>query len=378
MESLDETTPTREGMVFRVSDTGIGMSTDQVVKLFQSFTQADASTTRKFGGTGLGLALTRRFTQMMGGDVSVQSTLGKGSTFTIKIPVHVNEAANEAVDEEAPVNKETAAREEVSPSSSTTPEEVVLTGRCVLVIDDDATQRELMQRFLEREGFPSQTAASGEEGLRLARQLKPVAITLDVMMSGIDGWNVLTALKADADLRNIPVIMLTMLDDKNRGYALGAADYMTKPVDRTRLSHILEKYVCCSPPCPVLLIEDDEMTRHMMRQMLEREGWTVDEARNGLEALERMEHTRPELILLDLMMPEMDGFDFATQMHVHPEWRSIPVIVLTAKELTEEDRQRLNGYVQKVLQKTGQSHEQLLRQVRDLVANWVAPQNTTP
>ena len=375
MESLDETTPTREWMVFEISDTGIGMSTDQVVKLFQSFTQADASTTRKFGGTGLGLALTRRFAQMMGGDVSVQSEEGQGSTFTIKIPVHVNEAAGE----ETPPSEETTARQEV-PSSSTeaTPDEALLAGRCVLVIDDDVTQRELMQRFLEREGFPSQTAANGEEGLRLARQLKPVAITLDVMMTGIDGWSVLAELKADDELSDIPVIMLTMVDDKNRGYALGAADYMTKPVDRARLSHILEKYVCCSPPCPVLLVEDDEVTRHMMRQMLEREGWTVDEASNGREALERLEHNRPELILLDLMMPEMDGFEFATQMHVHPEWRSIPVIVLTAKELTEEDRLRLNGYVQKVLQKTGQSREELLRQVRDLVASCVVSHKTVP
>jgi len=393
MESLDEKTVGREWMVFQVTDSGIGMSAEQVVKLFQSFAQADASTTRKFGGTGLGLALTRRFTQMMGGDVSVQSESEKGSTFTIKIPARADASHADALENENTESEETSANEKVHDQSSVedalfaatkaereaeSEDSEMLVGRCVLVIDDDAAQRELMRRFLEKEGFPSQTAAGGEEGLRLARQLKPVAITLDVMMSGMDGWSVLTTLKADAELHDIPVIMLTMVDDKNRGYALGAADYITKPVDRARLSHILEKYVCCNPPCPVLLIEDDEMTRHMMRQMLEREGWTVDEAPNGREALEVMERNRPELILLDLMMPEMDGFDFAAQMHARAEWRSIPIIVLTAKELTADDRLRLNGYVQKVLQKTGQSREELMRQVRDLVARCAVPQNAAP
>ena len=387
MESLDEKTVGREWMVFQVTDSGIGMSAEQVVKLFQSFAQADASTTRKFGGTGLGLALTRRFTQMMGGDVSVQSESEKGSTFTIKIPARADASHADALENENTESAETPSNEKVHDQPSVedalsaateaqSEDSELLVGRCVLVIDDDAAQRELMRRFLEKEGFPSQTAAGGEEGLRLARQLKPVAITLDVMMPGVDGWSVLTTLKADAELRDIPVIMLTMVDDKNRGYALGAADYITKPVDRARLSHILEKYVCCNPPCPVLLIEDDEMTRHMMRQMLEREGWTVDEAPNGREALEVMERNRPELILLDLMMPEMDGFDFTAQMHARAEWRSIPIIVLTAKELTADDRLRLNGYVQKVLQKTGQSPEELMRQVRDLVAKCALPQNS--
>ena len=360
----------RDWIVFEVRDSGIGMTAEQVLGLFQAFSQADASTTRKFGGTGLGLALTRRFCQMMGGDVTVHSEPDNGSTFTVNIPAHLDEAQLESWDEDG---GPTMTADEVMQSVA---EAVAILepGSCVLVIDDDATQRDLMRRFLEKEGFPAQVASSGEQGLALARQLMPLAITLDVMMPGMDGWRVLSALKADPELSEIPVIMLTMVDDKNRGYALGAADYVTKPVDRGRLTEILQKFMCPDPPCPVLVVEDDEATRAMMRQMLEREGWIVSEAANGVEALARVRENRPSVILLDLMMPEMDGFEFAAELHRHPEWRGIPIVVLTAKDLTEEDRLRLNGYVEKVVQKAGQSRETLMRQVRDLVAASVAPE----
>jgi CheY-like chemotaxis protein len=179
---------------------------------------------------------------------------------------------------------------------------------CVLVIDDNPEQRELMQRYLNKEGFRVATAAGGEEGLRLARQLQPSVITLDVVMPEMDGWSVLTSLKEDATLRNIPVIILTMVDDPQRGFTLGAADYVPKPLDRRRLGMILSKYSCPDPPCPVLLVEDDVETRSLMREILEKEGRTVSEAENGQVALEVMERERPSLILLDLMMPVMDGF----------------------------------------------------------------------
>ncbi len=357
----------RDWMTFRIIDTGIGMSAEQILGLFQAFTQADASTTRKFGGTGLGLALTRRFSQMMGGDVTVQSVPGEGSIFSIVIPALAEDDGSQSLPEAFP--DEAVAEAHEAPQNEPLP----MPGTCVLVIDDDATQRDLLRRFLAKEGFPAQTASSGEEGLRMAHQLQPIAITLDVMMPGMDGWSVLLALKADPVLRDIPVIMLTMVDDKNRGYTLGAADYVTKPVDRVRLSQILNKYVCSHPPCPVLLVEDDDATREMMRAMLEKEGWAVTEATNGREALERVAQNRPNLILLDLMMPEMDGFEFAATLRRRAEWSSIPVVVLTAKDLTEEDRLRLNGYVQKVLQKAGHSREEMLEQVRDLVAGCAVP-----
>jgi signal transduction histidine kinase/CheY-like chemotaxis protein len=362
-----------EWIVFRVADTGIGLSPEQIVKLFQDFTQADASTTRKFGGTGLGLALTRRFCQMMGGDVTLQSVPGEGSVFTIKLPAYVSEPKTVPGDL---LKLESLAV--FPPPNGTDPVEAAPPpGTCVLVIDDDPSQRSLMRSFLGREGFYVRTAAGGEEGLRLARQLKPAAITLDVMMPEMDGWSVLSALKADSTLRNVPVIMLTMVDDPARGFSLGAADYATKPVDRQRLSQILRKYSCANPPCPVLVVEDDPATRAMTRNILEKEGWTVSEAENGRVAIECMKRERPSVILLDLMMPEMDGFEFAERVRRHPEWQSIPIVVVTAHDLTDEDRRRLNGYVEMILTKAGDSREQLLFRVRDLLESFAAPRAIT-
>src|SRR5213593_1948931 len=286
------------------------MTPEQRGRLFQAFAQADASTTRQYGGTGLGLAITRHYCQMMGGDITVESALGQGSTFTIRLPAVV-------VDPKA-----AAASRVEAPSASALPEGAPT----VLIIDDDPTVHDLMQRFLRKEGLRMAAAASGAEGLRLARELRPAAITLDVMMPGMDGWAVLTALKADPLLADIPVIMLTIVDDKNLGYALGAVDYLTKPIDWDRFAAILQKYRCVHPPCTVLVVEDDADTRDMLRRMLTREGWAVSEATNGRVALERVAASQPELILLDLMMPEMDGFAFIEALRQHDAWRSIPIV----------------------------------------------------
>ena len=210
-------------------------------------------------------------------------------------------------------------------------------------------------------------ARSGEEGIRLAKEFHPAVITLDVLMPGMDGWAVLTELKADPALSEIPVIMLTIMDEKQMGYALGAADYLTKPIDWDRLAAVLQRYECARPPCPVLVVEDDPVMREMLQRRLEKEGWTVIEAENGRVALKRMAERQPDLILLDLMMPEMDGFQFLDEIRKREDWRSIPIIVVTAKELTAQDRQQLNGSVEKILQKGAYSREELIREVRDLV-----------
>ena len=357
----------REWIEFRVADTGIGLSPEQIVKLFQVFTQADASTTRKFGGTGLGLALTRRFSQLMGGEVTVQSVMGQGSTFAIMLPAIVTESAPELVAEPAGYASDADGAERPLPP-----------GCCVLVIDDDPVQRELMQRFLIKEGFIVRTAGGGETGLLLARQLLPLAITLDVLMPDMDGWSVLSALKADHVLCDIPVIMLTMVDEPGRGFTLGAAEYATKPVDRRRLSKILKKYACPNPPCPILLVEDDQEARAITRSYLEKEGWKVSEAENGRVALEGMSRERPILIVLDLMMPEMDGFEFVEQVRLHPEWRLIPIVVMTSEVLSSADRTRLNGSIETILYKASTSREALLDQVRDLVANCATEPKRTP
>jgi PAS domain S-box-containing protein len=338
----------------KVTDSGIGMTEEQMSRLFEPFTQADRSTTRKFGGTGLGLAITRRFVRLMGGDIQVESVAGRGSTFRILLPAEVIAAPEEVP--EAPVERR--------PSSDGH------FGR-VLVIDDDPTARDLMERFLTREGFQPVTAEGGEEGLKLARKSRPDVITLDVMMPKMDGWAVLQELKSDPELRGIPVIMVTIVDDKNLAYTLGADDYMTKPIDREQLASVLQKYRCAHPPCQVLVVEDDETTRGMMHSMLERDGWRVTEAANGEEGLERVNEASPHVILLDLMMPEMDGFEFIARLRRLERSRNIPVVVITAKELTAEDRGRLTGSVEKILSKGQFTMEDLLLQVRSLVGRRV-------
>jgi PAS domain S-box-containing protein len=343
---------------FTVSDTGIGMTSEQLEKLFQPFSQADASTTRKYGGTGLGLAISRRFCQMMGGDIFVASKPGIGSTFSIHLPIEVQEKVELATSQSSRATDSLPA--------------MTVTGPAVLVIDDDASVRDLMVRQLDKEGFRVETAANGQEGLHLARKLHPHVITLDVMMPKMDGWSVLAALKADPNLVDIPVIMLSIVDDKNLGFALGASDYLTKPVDYKRLTTVLEKYrphstVELVPGGKVLIAEDDPAIREMFRRILEKDGWTVDEAENGRIALDRVAAQVPDLILLDLMMPEMDGFQFIAHLRSHPNYRRISIVVITAMDLTPAERLQLNGGVERVLQKGAYSRDELLQEIRDRV-----------
>ena len=345
-------------ITFMVSDTGIGMTPEHVQRLFQAFTQAEVSTARTYGGTGLGLAISRRFCQLMGGDILVQSQPGVGSTFAIHLPAGV--AADRAPPAEAPAPAPLVGAAQAQPA-----------GGSVLVIDDDPATHDLINRFLTREGFRVLTASSGEEGLRMAREARPDAITLDVLMPSVDGWAVLAALKADPDLADIPVVMLTMVDDKTMGYALGASDYLTKPIDRERLLRTLEAHRHGAPSRAVLLVEDDAATRGLLRRMLEREGWAVSEAENGRVGLERIADEQPAVILLDLIMPEMDGFALVLELRKREAWRSIPIIVITALDVSVQDRLRLNGFVEGILSKGALTQEQLLGEVRDLVADSV-------
>ena len=246
-----------------VQDSGIGMTPEQLNRLFQPFTQADASTTRKYGGTGLGLTITKRFAELMGGTVTVESVPGAGSTFTLVLPAEVVAR---------PVTSDHVA---------------LMAGPkgMVLVIDDDPAMHDMVRRTLEKEGIAVVPALGGEEGLELARQLKPSVITLDVMMPGSDGWNVLRALKADPELAKIPVVMLTIIDDKNMGFSLGAADYLTKPVDRERLIRVIRRYSRDGKGGRALIVDDDEAARDRMRELLRGEAWEVTEAGNGVEGL---------------------------------------------------------------------------------------------
>ncbi|HHH45307.1 MAG TPA: response regulator [Gammaproteobacteria bacterium] len=344
-------------LTFAVSDTGIGIAEDKLDTVFEEFTQADGSTTRDYGGTGLGLAISRRFCKLMGGDLSVYSELGHGSTFTVRVPVSL---PGKEAGKTAPVSAtDRVALDEARETGS---------GARILVIDDDPEACEIIRRYLTRDGYAVVTAANGEQGLRLARELRPVAITLDVMMPGMDGWSVLRVLKADPVLRTIPVIMLTMINDRTRGYSLGAVDYLTKPVDRELLHKVLSRYSTAGEAGMALLVEDDTDTRAVIARSLEKAGWQVSEAGNGEEALVRMASQTPGLILLDLMMPVMDGFDFLLAMRAKPEWRHIPVVVVTAKDLSEEERGQLAGLVEHVVEKRAWTREQLLEHVREAVA----------
>ena len=344
-----------EWIVFQVSDTGIGMTREQMDRLFQAFAQADASTTRKYGGTGLGLAITRHFCEMMGGAITLESVVGVGTTFTIRLPtgIHAEFPAVEALPAET-----TDARTRL---------ESVKKPAAILVIDDDAAARNMMRDALTNAGYRVECAASGEEGLRLARKIHPIAITLDVMMPRMDGWAVLSAMKADPELAHIPVVMMTLAEDSSMGYSLGAADYLTKPVEPLRLAAILDKFRAHPSVKTVLVVEDNVPTRQMLRQMLQKAGWRVLEAENGRVGLERVAEHLPDLILLDLMMPEMDGFEFTAEMRGREEWSAIPIIVITAKDITSEDRHRLEGRVTQLLQKGTYNHQALIGRIRELL-----------
>jgi adenylate cyclase len=339
----------RSCVEFTVSDTGIGMTADQQAKLFEEFAQADALTARRFGGTGLGLAITRKLARMMGGDVTVTSEPGKGSVFTVRLPGRVDGPARAFT--------ESGRRPDAG---------------CVLVIDDDMTARELLTDQLKAEGFSVATASGGLEGLRLAKELRPSVITLDVLMPDLDGWSVLAALRQDSELAEIPVIMVTILDEQRRAVALGAAGYLTKPIDRERLHRMVERFRVPAQPTRVLLVEDDAFQRERIRGWLESQQWIVQEAANGREALDRLQGGKPNLILLDLMMPEMDGFQVVATLQKEPGWRDIPVVVITALDLDAKDRERLNSGVQSVLVKETLRSADLAERIRRLADTRVA------
>ena len=341
----------RDWITFRVADTGIGMTQEQLGKLFQAFVQADASTTRKYGGTGLGLAISRKFCLLMGGDITVASEPGKGTAFTATIPAHVEDPTVPAA---APA---------VAPPTATVPP-FAMNRPLILAVDDDPSVLDILGRNLAREGYSVRTAATGREALALARELQPRLITLDVMMPSMDGWSVLTALKADPVTADIPVVMISIVDDRQLGFSLGAADYLTKPIDRERLARILAKHAQADQPRTALVIDDLADNRFMLAALLKREGWKVVEAADGREGLERFAECAPGLILLDLMMPVMDGFEFLRELRARPDGHAVPVIVVTAKELTPEERELLRAGVQNIVQKGGASHENLFAEIR--------------
>jgi PAS domain S-box-containing protein len=344
-----ETVDGREWMTFAVSDTGIGLDEAQMKRIFLEFGQAERSTTNHYGGTGLGLTISRKFCQLMYGDIHVKSSLGEGSTFTARLPAKVRAAprltSGEEIEETGvPVGK----------------------GPLVLVIDDEVDTRKLLGHWLLRAGFQVVTAEDGPEGLAIARQLKPAAITLDALMPRMGGWEMLRVLKSESGLSAIPIVMCTVVDDMEQGFALGATEYLTKPVDQNRLIQTLYR-ICPHGEGRVLLVDDSQLDREVIGRELKKAGWQVREAEHGLAALEVLKQDIPDIILLDLMMPKMNGFEFVREIQQNTAWRDIPIVVITAKDMTEEDRLRLKGSVETIISKSSKGVEAAVKEIQKLL-----------
>lgn len=328
-------------LVFKVRDSGIGMTPEQVSKLFSAFTQADASTTRNYGGTGLGLSITRSFCRMMGGEISVESTPGTGSTFIMEVPAIYNETM-------------------ISGTADAAADEAPLAGEGdVLIIDDEPAARQMIASALVKAGFGYREAASGPEGLEMARAARPVAIVLDIIMPQQDGWSVLKALKSDPDLCEIPVILATVLAERDLGLVLGAVDYLTKPIDADKLIATIE--AIGKGEKDVLVVDDDNVSRDLLRRLLARQGWRVHEAQNGARGLERLAELKPRVMLLDLIMPEMNGFEVLKEMRARPELAGTHVVVLTSKDLSGEERDWLRENAAAVLVKDANTRVELVK-----------------
>ncbi len=337
-----------------VSDSGIGIEKEDLGRLFTEFQQLDAGPGRQQEGTGLGLALTRRFAELHGGQVIVESEVGKGSTFTLRLPL------------------QTAARREAArhapPAVATTDPSRPL----VLVVDDNPQAAEILSRYLHAGGFRTAGARTGPEALRMAGELKPVAITLDILLPEVDGWEVLNRLKADEATQNIPVVVVSVVDNPSLGRALGAFDYFVKPVDGKALLSRLGQYTfatkATTDPVRVLVVDDEPANLDLLEGLLEPAGFGVLRAASGREGIDMAKSEMPSLILLDLMMPDLSGFDVVEALRAEEATREIPIMVLTAKTLTEADKQALNGQVAAIFQRNSMAGTELTAWLRGIVA----------
>lgn len=355
-------------IVIHVKDTGIGISEEQQDKLFKAFTQADNSTTREYGGTGLGLVISRSICRLMGGDLTVSSQLGRGSEFCIRIPAQVTATEAEIIEEESVASEKLPIPERHRFASERRElEERREKVAVILVIDDDISAADLLKRTLGQGGFQVESAVSGEEGLRKARELVPDLILLDILISDVIGWPILTQLKQDPALAHIPVVMHSVLDERNTAFSLGATDYLTKPTNNRQLLDTVIRNVRRPEGATILVIDDDVDTRRLMRMVFENEGWNVAEEVDGKLGLMRVIENPPSAIVLDLNMPRMSGEEFLASLKEKPEFRDIPVFALTGKDLSEDERNELLKHVDMIVEKGPHSLDILLGKIREFV-----------
>ncbi len=338
-----------------ISDTGIGIHADALSKVFDEFQQIDNSTTRAYGGTGLGLSISRRFARLLGGDIDVSSQEGRGSQFVLVLPLTYGDT--------------------ISPTMPVNPMgdfERIPGKKIILVIDDNLDTQDLLRENLLDAGYQVIAASNGEEGLQIARQIKPYAITLDIMMPRKDGWQVLHELKTDPATQDIPVILLSIVDQKDMGYRLGAFDYLVKPVEEGALVAALDRLTdrpVSGAALDLLVVDDDPNIANLVAQFLDQEKYHVRAAEDGLSGLHALHEQTPDAILLDLMMPRLNGFEFISQLRQDLRYKALPIIVLTARSLTETDLERLTDSVSKVLYKDGVEKEKLLQELFEVLEN---------
>lgn len=332
------------GLMLSVEDTGVGIRDEDLAHIFEKFRQVDGSSRRVAGGTGLGLAIVRELSRLLGGSVSVTSTQGRGSCFMVELPgTLVSEGA---------IKPSEPAAEELDPNATS-----------VLIIDDDPLVRQLLRGQLEGEGFRVYTANDGVEGIQLARHLKPSVIVLDIHLPRMDGWTVMGALNDDQALASIPVVIVSVEEQRKRGFALGACDYLVKPVEPERLSLAVRRVV--RPTGEILVVDDDRDTRELISRRLTGEGMRVHTAGSGREALDRIAASPPTLVILDLMMPELDGFEVLRRMR--KDGSTTPVIVLTGKVLTPQEQSSLRDGFAHIIAKNGVSVDRVVEQVKRAV-----------
>jgi len=350
---------------FSVKDSGIGIEKKNFNLVFEEFQQVDNSSTRKYKGTGLGLPIARKLARLLGGDLVVDSEYGKGSTFTLTIPPSLPQQSQDGGPKVVTKKPEPKPQPVASMSAQKSPVSVSK-GIQILCIDDDPDVIEILRKYLVPEGYSVVGALSGDEGIEMAAKTKPALITLDIMMPKKDGWQVLRELKSNNATKDIPVVIHSVVDNKPLAVSLGAADVITKPTEPNRLLSLVKQY-CRTADQFILIVDDHEDFALAFKALLSQDGFNVKVATGGREALDVLKTSTPALILLDLVMPGMDGFEVVQQLQENEQWRKIPVVILSGKELTEEDQQRLDSHITQFLKKDTFSTSEISKTIKRIL-----------